>query len=539
MRTMTFAGKSLTDFSCFWDTSQVFRKPAKRVSSYAIPAHNGNYLIPDKSFDNVTIIINCFIKDNYEQNYSDLVNYLNSFDTYQRLETSAEPNIFRMAMLHASIEPETGQFLKDGRFTLEFDCKPQEFLVSGETEITITNPWTVLTGNPLTIDNTSGAIIQSMARVFLEPSQTRTGSAPWPITGLTEVTTTNTNGRTTDTYTVQFHTGKNLLNYPVWKTDGITGGSATWTNNGVRLTANSTDCYTNYEAAAFPTSARIAVSTGDVLIMTWELTGTAAGQAYIFGNGATSSMASAQASARYLTYTVPSGVTFVTYRVGVRGSGNSLTYSNVMIRKSNTEGSFEAYGTTGLSTIYGGDLNLHTGRLTVTMDVIEYYNGQTIGEPWLSTLDTYTPGGTPTTGAKVVYTLPTSVTYDFTLGSRFELLNGENTITTTASYFDLRYYAPAEVMNPTRMEAQPLLIIEDDGTVYINGEEVASISNRATFPLYIDTETMDAYALVNGEMVNMNGQVTLSDDLIKLKPGSNLIYCGNDSMKLVPRWWRL
>ena len=34
---------------------------------------------------------------------------------------------------------------------------------------------------------------------------------------------------------------------------------------------------------------------------------------------------------------------------------------------------------------------------------IASYNGETINEPWLSSLDEYTPGGTPTTGAQVVY----------------------------------------------------------------------------------------------------------------------------------------
>lgn len=538
MRTMTYAGKPFADFSCYFDTSQVFRKPAKRVNAYGIPAHNGNYLISDKTYDNVTIMFNCYIKDNYEQNYSDIINFLNSFDTYQRLETSAEPNIYRMALLHASVEPDMGQFLKDGQFTIEFDCMPQEFLKTGDTEISGDGVYFNRTDNPLVLDNTSGSMIVQGVEGILEPTQNRSGAKPWAITGKTSVSVENTNGLTTDTYAVSFHTGKNLLNYPVWKTDGITGGSATWSNNGVKLTANSTDCYTNYQSSTFPSGARISVTQGDVLIMTWELSGTANGDAYIFGNAGTTSMAQTSASSRYLTYTVPSGITYVTFRVGVRGNGNSLTYSNIMIRKNNTEGSFEEYGTTGLSTIYGGKYVLNGNYIDVTMDVIEYYNGQTIGEPWLSSLDTYSAGATPTTGAKVVYTLPTPITYHFDQ-SFFTLLSGTNTLTTDASNVRARGTEPSEVVNPTYMDAQPILKFSGAAGFYINGQRFQA-SASAIYPLYVDCETMDAYAIVDGQKIDQNHKITLPDNLVKLTKGTNYLSATTaDKVKVIPRWWRL
>lgn len=539
-RTLTYAGKSLTDFACYWDASQVFRKPAKRVTNYAIPAHNGDYLVNDRTYDNVTIMFNCYIKDNYEQNYSDMVNYLNSFDTYQKLETSAEPSIYRMAMLHASIEPDTGQFLKDGQFTIEFDCKPQEFLLTGDTQISCTGTSITSTGNPVVIDNTHGSFRASSVYAEFEPSQDTSGSAPWAIDGKTSVTLANTNGLTTDTYTVQFHTGKNLLNYPVWKTDGITGGSATWSNYGVKLVSSGADCYTNYNNSTFPNDARIAVSEGDELIMSWELTGTASGTVYIFGNGTTDSMAQASASDRYLTYTVPSGVTYVSYRVGVSGNGNTLTYSNIMIRKSNTDGSFEPYGTTGLSTLYGGHFRpVEIGTsVYVTMDVIEYYNGQTIGEPWLSSLDLYVEGTTPTIGAKVVYTRATPVYYTISSDS-FTILNGTNTLSTDGSSVEVTGYKPAEVVNPTYMEAQPTFVFTSGATVYVNGQRIG-IGYGATFPVYVDTETMDAYRIVDGLRVSVNNYANLPDDLVKLHKGTNYVNSENSSsVKMIPRWWRL
>ena len=55
-------------------------------------------------------------------------------------------------------------------------------------------------------------------------------------------------------------------------------------------------------------------------------------------------------------------------------------------------------------TVYGGTLDLTTGVLTVNTGYIASYNGETIGEPWISDRDRYVAGTTPTIGAQVVYT---------------------------------------------------------------------------------------------------------------------------------------
>ena len=65
-------------------------------------------------------------------------------------------------------------------------------------------------------------------------------------------------------------------------------------------------------------------------------------------------------------------------------------------------------------TVYGGSFDPVTGALLSTMANIASYNGETIGEPWLSSLDEYAPGATPTTGAQVVYTLAAPLEYQLT-----------------------------------------------------------------------------------------------------------------------------
>ena len=70
--------------------------------------------------------------------------------------------------------------------------------------------------------------------------------------------------------------------------------------------------------------------------------------------------------------------------------------------------------TSQAGTVYGGTDEVVGGVLTDEWAEIPSYNGETITEPWLSSMDAYTPGATPTTGAQVVYKLATPLTYQLT-----------------------------------------------------------------------------------------------------------------------------
>lgn len=78
-------------------------------------------------------------------------------------------------------------------------------------------------------------------------------------------------------------------------------------------------------------------------------------------------------------------------------------------------------------TRYSGTLDVTTGELTVTYGEIASYNGETLPGVWVSSLDVYAEGTTPTTGAQVVYELaePLTVQLDPTTVTA---LTGHNTI---------------------------------------------------------------------------------------------------------------
>ena len=89
--------------------------------------------------------------------------------------------------------------------------------------------------------------------------------------------------------------------------------------------------------------------------------------------------------------------------------------------------------------VYGGNIDLTTGVLTVTHGEIDSYNGESINEPWLSSKDVYTEGGTPTTGAQVVYPLTTPVTYQLTTTQVRALVGVNNVFNDTNGNTEVKY----------------------------------------------------------------------------------------------------
>lgn len=64
-------------------------------------------------------------------------------------------------------------------------------------------------------------------------------------------------------------------------------------------------------------------------------------------------------------------------------------------------------------TVYGGTVDVVSGVLKAK-PYISSYNGETLVGPWLSSMDGYTPSGTPTAGAQVVDVGGTETSYQFT-----------------------------------------------------------------------------------------------------------------------------
>ena len=133
-------------------------------------------------------------------------------------------------------------------------------------------------------------------------------------------------------------TYKNLLNFNDWANNiQVYNGTKQITGNSIKLTATGNDCYTKYLTSDFPPNVIIPVTSGQTYIMTWDCNDTSElglGRVYMFGNGSPSYPAAASSIHKYIRYTIPSAVTYLTFRIGVdkaEEGKNTITYSNLMI----------------------------------------------------------------------------------------------------------------------------------------------------------------------------------------------------------------
>lgn len=111
-----------------------FSAPVPIVESKNVPGRNGNLIYETGAFENRVGSASCFCLGNdVEMKIRAVNNFLLSKKGYRRLEVSDDPYHFWLARV--SNGAMLSQRLRTlAPFDIEFDCKPQRFLKSGEIE---------------------------------------------------------------------------------------------------------------------------------------------------------------------------------------------------------------------------------------------------------------------------------------------------------------------------------------------------------------------------------------------------------------------
>lgn len=133
---LTYAGRSTKEFGIFISGEGTFSSPERNTSSQEVPGRNGALLFDMGNYKNISVKYPSFIINGLPTRISDFLNFAGAQIGYQRLEDTYHPYEFRMAKFKTNPSIDTAGYMnRSGKFTLEFDCKPQRFLKSGE-EIT-------------------------------------------------------------------------------------------------------------------------------------------------------------------------------------------------------------------------------------------------------------------------------------------------------------------------------------------------------------------------------------------------------------------
>lgn len=152
---LTFGGIDSADYGVYINGEGVYNAPEKDVEMITIPGRNGSFAFDRGRFNNIEVSYPAGAGDSsqpdFAQRVRNLRNALASKIGYQRLEDDYNPDEYRMGVFKSGLEVSPAHYGTAGEFDVVFDCKPQRFLKSGETEVSVANNGTIT--NPTEFDS--------------------------------------------------------------------------------------------------------------------------------------------------------------------------------------------------------------------------------------------------------------------------------------------------------------------------------------------------------------------------------------------------
>lgn len=139
---INFGGISSAAYDLYIGGEGVWNAPARAVEVVEIPGRNGSIAIDQGHYENVTVVYTII---NNEASLADFRTKIDAFRNaicsqkgYQRLADSFHPDEYRLAMFVDGMEVKPINYTAAAEFEIKFNCKPQRFLTSGESEVTVT-----------------------------------------------------------------------------------------------------------------------------------------------------------------------------------------------------------------------------------------------------------------------------------------------------------------------------------------------------------------------------------------------------------------
>lgn len=143
----TFDNENSLDSGVYITGEAVFNAPERVVQMVEVPGRNGALAIDEGRFTNISVTYpaGCFADNmtDFAEKVAEFRNLLASRFVYKRLTDTYNPDEFRMGLYRSGLEVDAVRYNSAGEFEIEFDCKPQRWLVSGETTQTFTATGTI------------------------------------------------------------------------------------------------------------------------------------------------------------------------------------------------------------------------------------------------------------------------------------------------------------------------------------------------------------------------------------------------------------
>lgn len=145
-----WGGEDSTNYGIVVRESPVFDKPKRKQTVFSVPGRNGSILFQQDAFEDVVRTYKVWVAEDMQEDSGGVISgllperisavtaWLNSKTGYQELEDSFEPDFFRLAY-YSGDDSFSDDLLQYGEAELRFVCRPERFLKTGKTAVTVTN----------------------------------------------------------------------------------------------------------------------------------------------------------------------------------------------------------------------------------------------------------------------------------------------------------------------------------------------------------------------------------------------------------------
>lgn len=131
-------GESSMQYGIAMQGRPSFSSPVPKIEKVTVPGRNGDLISFDGSYSNVQAELRCFIlKDTAYDFVADANTWL-SVPGYRKLSYDGDDESYRLARITNLADVSIRMHLL-APFVINFDCKPQRFLLSGEETIEMTS----------------------------------------------------------------------------------------------------------------------------------------------------------------------------------------------------------------------------------------------------------------------------------------------------------------------------------------------------------------------------------------------------------------
>ena len=135
----TFGNFDSRDFGVYISGEGAYNAPARVYNAISVPGRNGDLLIDEHKYENISVTYPAFIAGkNYRTNMAAFRSAMLSVSGYARLADTYHLDEYRLAYFSEAITVKAASQNNAGKFDIVFNCKPQRFLLSGETSVTLT-----------------------------------------------------------------------------------------------------------------------------------------------------------------------------------------------------------------------------------------------------------------------------------------------------------------------------------------------------------------------------------------------------------------